>query len=202
MVKKIYIIVIIGMLPFSFRGASAQQVDGKLSDSALYSGNNTQFDDTTKLYILGDYTNRKFSKKSDQRKYENLVRIVKKVYPLAKLAGKRMEEYAAAVDSLRKGQVEDFILEVEDEVQNKYGADLRKLGFREGIVLLKLLDRQTSMTAYTILKELKSGFSAMIWQGVAGLFDYNLKDGFNPYGVQEDQWIEEICLGIDSGKIK
>lgn len=172
------------------------------TDSSLYSGNNTQLNDSTKLYVLDDYSNKKFKKKSDQRKYETLLRIVKKVYPLAKLAGQRMEEYAAAVDSLRKGQVEDFILEVEDEVKNKYGADLRKLGFKEGIVLLKLLDRQTSMTAYTILKELKDGFSAMIWQGVAGLFDYNLKDGFNPYGVQEDQWIEEICLGIDAGKIK
>jgi hypothetical protein len=178
----------------------AQKTD--LPDSVLYSGNNTQINDSTKLYILKDYGNRRFAKKSDQRKYDNLLRIVKKVYPLAKLAGKRMEEYAAAVDSLRPGQVEDFILQVEDEVQNKYGADLRKLGFREGIVLLKLLDRQTSMTAYTILKELKDGFSAMIWQGVAGLFDYNLKDGFNPYGVQEDQWIEEICQGIDAGKIK
>src|SRR5687767_1518206 len=172
------------------------------TDSSLYSGNNTRLNDSTKLYVLDDYTNRKFKKKSDQRKYETLLRIVKKVYPFAKLAGQRMEEYAAAVDSLRPGQVEDFILQVEDEIQNKYGADLRKLGFKEGIVLLKLLDRQTSMTAYTILKELKDGFSAMIWQGVASLFDYNLKDGFNPYGVQEDQWIEEICQGIDAGKIK
>ncbi len=195
-------VVIIIVIIFIIGSISAQQVDGKLSDSVLYSGNNTQVNDTTKLYVLGDYTNRKFSKKSDQRKYENLIRIVKKVYPLAKLAGQRMEEYAGAVDSLRKGQVEDFVLEVEDEIQNKYGADLRKLGFREGIVLLKLLDRQTSFTAYTIIKDLKNGFSAMIWQGVAGLFDYNLKDGFNPYGVQEDQWIEEICQGIDAGKIK
>jgi hypothetical protein len=174
----------------------------RMPDSVLYSGNNTQLNDSVKLYVLKDYNGRKFARKSDQRKYDNLLRIVKKVYPLAKLAGQRMEQYAAAVDTLRKGQVEDFILEVEDEVKNKYGADLKKLGFREGIVLLKLLDRQTSMTAYTILKELKDGFSAVIWQGVAGLFDYNLKDGFNPYGVQEDQWIEEICQGIDAGRIK
>jgi hypothetical protein len=201
MSNKFHIVgLITGIFISVYQCYAQNKVD--LPDSVLYSGNNTQLNDSTKLYILKDYGNRRFSKKSDQRKYDHLLRIVKKVYPLAKLAGKRMEEYAAAVDSLRPGQVEDFILEVEDEVQNKYGADLRKLGFKEGIVLLKLLDRQTSMTAYTILKELKNGFSAMIWQGVAGLFDYNLKDGFNPYGVQEDQWIEEICQGIDSGRIK
>src|SRR5690349_1187547 len=65
------------------------------SDSALYAGDNTLENDTLKLYVLPDFVNRKFTKKSDQRKYDHLVEIVKKVYPLAKLAGVRMEEYAA-----------------------------------------------------------------------------------------------------------
>lgn len=172
-----------------------------IPDSILYSGNNSQINDSTKLLILHDYTNKKFSKKRDQKRYDRLLAIVKKVYPLAKLAGTRMEEYAAAVDTLKRGQVEDFVAAIEDEVQHKYGADLRKLTFKEGIVLLKLLDRQTSKTGYVIIKELKSGFSAMIWQSLASLFDYDLKDEYNPNDVQEDQWIEEICVMIDNGKL-
>lgn len=172
------------------------------NDSSLYSGNNTSLNDSTKLYILPDYNNRKFSKKSDQKKYNHLVEIVKKVYPLAKLAGTRMEEYAAAADTLRRGQVKDLVDQIEDEVKNKYGADLKKLTFKQAVVLLKLLDRQTSKTGYTIIKELKNGFSAMIWQGLASLFDYDLKEEFDPIGIQEDMWIEEICQGIDAGRIK
>ncbi len=181
--------------------AQVKPVSPRITDSAMYSGNNTIVNDSIKLYVLDDYTSRKFKKKSDQKRYDRLLAIVKKVYPLAKLAGQRMEEYAAAVDTLKKGQVDDLVAQIEDEVKNKYGADLKKLTFKEGIVLLKLLDRQTAKTPYVIIKELKSGFSAMIWQSLASLFDYDLKEGFNPYAVQEDQWIEEICLMIDQGKI-
>jgi hypothetical protein len=41
----------------------------------------------------------------------------------------------------------------------------------------------------------------MIWQSLASLFDYDLKDEYNPNDVQEDQWIEEICVMIDNGKL-
>ena len=173
-----------------------------LSDSILSTGNNTMINDSTKLLIMDEYTTKKFSRKSDQKRYNRLLDIVKKVYPLAKLAGKRMEEYAAAVDTLKRGQIDDLVAEIEDEVKTKYGADLRKLTFKEGIVLLKLLDRQTAKTPYRIIKEIKSGFSAMIWQGLASLFDYDLKDEFNPYDVEEDKWIDEICVLIDNGRIK
>lgn len=182
-------------------GVSGQsdKVYSQQGDSSLYYGNNTLVGDSMKMYILNDYTHRKFKKKSKQNKYDRLMRIVKKVYPLAKLAGMRMEEYAAKSQTLRKGEVEDFVAEVEDEIQVKYSADLKKLTFKEGFVLLKLLDRQTSMSAYSIVKELKSGFSAMLWQSIASFFDYDLKEGFNPFGVEEDQWIEEICVMIDRG---
>ena len=110
MLNKIYISGVMAVIFIIGDSVYAQQkVDP--TDSALYQGNNTQLNDSTKLYILKDYGNKRFAKKSDQRKYDNLLRIVKKVYPLAKLAGQRMEEYAAAVDTLRKGQVEDFVLQ-------------------------------------------------------------------------------------------
>lgn len=172
-----------------------------LTDSALSAGNNTMINDSTKLLIMDEYTNKKFNRKRDQNRYYKLLNVVKKVYPLAKLAGKRMEEYAAAVDTLKRGQVDDLVAQIEDEVKTKYGSDLRKLNFKEGVILLKLLDRQTAKTPYRIIKELKSGFSAMIWQTLASLFDYDLKEEFNPYDVEEDMWIDEICVMIDNGKL-
>jgi hypothetical protein len=36
---------------------------------------------------------------------------------------------------------------------------------------------------------------------LASLFDYDLKDEYNPNDVQEDQWIEEICVMIDGGRL-
>lgn len=176
--------------------------DPLLSDSALLAGNNTNINDSTKLLVLNEYTNKKFKNRRTYNRYYNLLEIVKKVYPLAKLAAKRMEEYAGAIDTLKRGQVDDLVAEIEDEIETKYGADLKKLNFKEGVILLKLLDRQTAKTPYVIIKELKSGFSAMIWQSLASLFDYDLKDEFSPNLVEEDMWIEEICVMIDNGTLR
>lgn len=173
----------------------------KLSDSLLSVGNGTMLNDTTMLLVMDDYSKREFNKRGERNRYYRLLNTVKKVYPLAKLAGTRMEEYAAAIDTLRRGQVKDLVAQIEDEIQTKYGHDLRKLTFREGIILLKLLDRQTAHTPYAIIKELKSGFSAMIWQALAGLFDYDLKQEFNPNQIEEDMWIDEICVLIDKGRL-
>jgi hypothetical protein len=194
--------IIYGQTEIKKKFSPRKEIGKGPNDSTLYSGNNTQLNDTTKLYVLPDYNNRKFSSKRLKKKYDHLVEIVKKVYPLAKLAGVRMEEYAAATDTLKRGQVKDLVAQIEEEVKDRFSQDLRKLTFKQGIVLLKLLDRQTSKTGYTIIRELKNGFSAMIFQSLASLFDYDLKDEFAPDVVQEDEWIEEICIGIDSGKIK
>lgn len=179
-----------------------KEISASQSDSALYSGNNTNINDTTKLYILKDYSSRKFSNKRLRNKYEHLIEIVKKVYPIAKLAGIRMEEYAAAADTLKRGQVKDLVAQIEEEVKDRFSQDIRKLTPKQGIILIKLLDRQTDKTGYVIIKELKNGFSAMIFQSLASLFNYDLKDEFDPQGVQEDEWIDEICVGIDEGRIK
>jgi len=198
------ILITLVVILCSMEGISAQfpiQPYGAMSDSALNAGDHTRDSDSIQLIILKSYNFRKFDKKSQQKRYDKLMRIVQKVYPLAKLAGQRMEEYARAEDTLRRGQVKDLVAQIEDEVMNKYGADLKRLTFTEGIILLKLLDRQTQHTPYAIIKELKSGFSAMIWQGVASLFDYDLKQGFDPVNVEEDQWIDEICVMIDNGVI-
>jgi hypothetical protein len=66
---------------------------------------------------------------------------------------------------------------------------------------LKLLDRQTEFTSYELLQEMKGGIQAMFWQGVAGMFDYDLKASFSPADNTEDKLIDEICRMIDSGRL-
>ncbi len=198
-VSHIYRLVIVGCFMFTGIYAQVNPNNPPLQDSLFLAGKDTLRDDSTMVIDLKPF--RKFSNKRDEKRYGRLAEIVKKVYPIAKMAGVRMEEYAAAVDTLRRGQIKDLVAQIEDEVKNKYGADLKKLTFKEGIVLLKLLDRQTAKTPYRIIKELKNGFSAMIWQGLASLFEYDLKKEFSPTEDPEDEWIDEICILIDNGKI-
>jgi hypothetical protein len=52
-----------------------------------------------------------------------------------------------------------------------------------------------------LIKDLKSGFTAFMWQGVAKLFGTNLKDNYDPDANETDDMIEEIVLRIEDGSI-
>ena len=67
----------------------------------------------------------------------------------------------------------------------------------EGVILLKLIDRETSHTAYNIIKDFRSGFTAGFYQMLARLFGNNLKLEYDPDG--EDAMLEQIVLYYKAG---
>ena len=60
----------------------------------------------------------------------------------------------------------------------------------QGAVLLKLIDRETGQSSYSIIKEYKNGIAAGFWQGIAKFFDNDLKSQYDPEG--EDRELEEL----------
>jgi hypothetical protein len=60
--------------------------------------------------------------------------------------------------------------------------------------LIKLIHRETGATAHELIKKLRNGWRAFIYQTTAKLFDINLKTEFNPTDVEEDAMIEGILL--------
>lgn len=145
---------------------------------------------------------RTFNNKGLQRRYDRLVERVKRTYPLAKLAGERMRTYARVDSTGKRRDKKELIGQFEAELRQKYYHQLKRMSFADGRILLKLLDRQTEFTSYELLQEMKGGVQAFFWQGVAGMFDYDLKAEFNPQQVNEDKLIDEICRMMDSGKLK
>jgi hypothetical protein len=77
--------------------------------------------------------------------------------------------------------------------------DLRGLTFSHGLVLLKLVDRETSHTSYELLKEFRGNVSAVFWQSFGRVFGFNLRTRYDPKG--EDALIEEIIQLIEAGMI-
>lgn len=145
---------------------------------------------------------RTFKNKGLQRRYDRLVERVKRTYPLAKLAGERMRTYARVDSTGKRRDKKELIGQFEAELRQKYYHQLKRMSFADGRILLKLLDRQTEFTSYELLQEMKGGVQAFFWQGVAGMFDYDLKAEFNPQQVNEDKLIDEICRMMDSGRLK
>jgi hypothetical protein len=161
-------------------------------------------DTVSKVIVLPEFEVlelRVFPKKRLQRKYDRLVERVRRTYPLAKVAGERMKTYARVDATGRRRDKKELIQQFEQELREKYFSQLKRMSFADGRILLKLLDRQTEFTSYELLQEMKGGIQAMFWQGVAGMFDYDLKASFSPADNTEDKLIDEICRMIDSGRL-
>lgn len=134
------------------------------------------------------------------RKLTKLMKNVKIAYPYAKLAGIKLAEYEdilvqAPDDKARK----KIMKQVEDELNEEYGNELRELTVSQGKILLKLVDRETGQSSYDLVAELRGEFRALFYQAFARIFGMNMKLRYDPEG--EDREIEYIVRLIESGQL-
>jgi hypothetical protein len=133
-------------------------------------------------------------------RYDRLVYNVRIVYPYARLAAAKLNEYRKKLDSLpndRSRRV--FIRHAQKELEAQFGDQIKAMSFTQGKILIKLIYRETGNSTFDIVKELRGGFNAFIWQTMAKLFGYDLETPYDPKG--DDQAIERIIQMIDSGQI-
>lgn len=125
------------------------------------------------------------------RRYSRLEKRVLKVWPYAAFAGLAMDSLEAELKGVASQKERKNIIELREEaLKSRFEGELRRLTIREGIILIRLIDRQAEQTTYGVVKELKGRLSAFMWQGLARLFGHDLKSEYDPTG--EDAPIEHI----------
>ena len=141
-------------------------------------------------------------KSGDWRRYYRLVYNFNKVYPYA-LVGRRMMaqvDSTIAADVTKRSQRTRYINDVEKELFRIFEKDIWNMTISQGLVLMRLVDRECGMSAYSIIKSYESGFAANFWQLVARIFSQDLKTKYNPSTNEDDARIEELCKIWDSGR--
>jgi hypothetical protein len=134
------------------------------------------------------------------RQFNELEFKVKKVYPIAKLAAIKVEEYNRVYLSFKsERERKNYVKKIEKDLFAEYENEIRSMTISQGRILIKLIDRETGKSSFQIIKEFKGGFSAFIWQSVARIFGHNLKSEYD--AVNEDRMIEYIVWEINEGII-
>jgi hypothetical protein len=134
-------------------------------------------------------------------RYDKLQKKVIKTYPYAKAASDVMRTYEALCVQITDPKQQEALLDkAEKQLMAQFEKDLRNMTVSEGVILVKLIDRQTGETGYELLRQLKGKFSAFMWQSIARVFGQNLKDDYD--GSGEDVWIENIVALIEDGTIQ
>lgn len=138
-----------------------------------------------------------YHRKRDLREYQRMIRAVKKVYPLALEAARRMEDVDVDLSELRRRDKKQYTSAMEEALKKEITPMLLKMTRYEGKILLKLIDRETDYTVYNIIKDYRSGFTAGFYQMLAKMFGNNLKLQYDPDG--EDEMLEQIVLYYKAG---
>jgi hypothetical protein len=161
----------------------------------------TIFNDTIQLEEIVIY---KGNIDIESRKQFELLRSrVYKTYPYAKMASERLTALNRGMKSLKTNkEKKKYFKIVEDYLTNEFEASLKKLSRKQGQILIKLIHRQTGVTTYELVKNLKSGWTAFWSNTTARMFDLNLKTQYSPYEVNEDYLIETILVrAFESGRL-
>ncbi|HSH51466.1 MAG TPA: DUF4294 domain-containing protein, partial [Bacteroidales bacterium] len=159
--------------------------------------------DTIPNVLIGEviiFPEKKFKNRYQAWRYRKLVRDLKKVYPYAKLAKKKLDQMEKEFLELEtEKERKRYVKTIEKQLMDEFGNELKKLTITQGRLLLKLIDRETGSTSYFLLQELRGNFSAFFWQAIARLFGSDLKSEYDPQG--EDRMIERIVLLIEHNQI-
>ncbi|OIQ38606.1 MAG: hypothetical protein BM563_06105 [Bacteroidetes bacterium MedPE-SWsnd-G1] len=135
----------------------------------------------------------KFQNDYDKRYYYWFRKKTIKAYPFAKLAAERLttlNERLDNIDSKRKKKL--YTKRVQKYMEEEFTEQLKKLTRTEGRILIKLIHRQTGVTTFDLIKEIRSGWKAFWYHKTASLFKLSLKLEYNPELIDEDFMIEDI----------
>lgn len=162
-------------------------------DSIISSTDTIRFKIELEEIVLTD--NGAYTLSEEQKRLAILKRRVYKTYPYAKLASEKLVAMNLMMSKLKtEKEKKKYFKIVEKYLTEEFEAKLKKLSRKDGQILVKLINRQTGVTTFDLIKDLKSGWKAFWSNTTAKLFDINLKTSYQPYDVLEDFNIESILL--------
>lgn len=160
--------------------------------------------DTVPMYTLREvtiYASGMLLTPKEIKQNAKLIRNVRLMLPYAQEGRRRLDALEVEIASLPKRERKAAIKQAEKQLMADYKGEISNYTFSQGLVLIKLIDRETSRTAYNIVGELRGSLRAGLYQALAKLFGYNLKDTFDPKHNKKDDLIDRICISIERGQI-
>lgn len=135
----------------------------------------------------------RFSSMNDLKAYLILRNRTLRVYPYAKLAADRLDSLTLRMERIdNKRKRNQYLKRIEKFIYDEFEEELKKLSRSQGRILIKLVHRQTGATTHELVKELRNGWRAFLYQTTASLFDLTLKAKYQPEINYEDFLIEDI----------
>lgn len=137
-----------------------------------------------KLAEVDITSERKWENDTARYRYNQMKHYVKIVMPYVIAGTKLFNELDAKINdpNVSKRERKAFVNTKEDELRTQFENEVNKLNETQGVLLVKLIARQTGVNIYSMLDEFKNPFTAMKWQAWARLHGFNLNKQYEPNG--------------------
>jgi hypothetical protein len=134
-----------------------------------------------------------FTSAEARKKYYQLKRKVIKVYPYAVMAGNKLDSLNMKLDGLNNNrQRNKAIKEYQDFLEKRFEPELRKLTRSEGQVLAKLIQRETGMTVFHLIRQYRNTLTAWTWAATGAWYDISIREKYDPATNEDDRLVEAI----------
>ncbi|MGN6476904.1 MAG: DUF4294 domain-containing protein [Flavipsychrobacter sp.] len=157
-----------------------------------------QNEDTLIVYKLPQVnvnSTRNWSNDTVRYRYNQMKYYVTNILPYLDAADKVMAELDKQErdPSVSKRQRKNYLDEQEQIIHQRFDAEISKLNETQGVLLIKLIARQSATNIYGKLSEYKSTLYALRWQAWAKLHGFNLNRRYDP---DDEPMLEHIMVSL------
>jgi hypothetical protein len=123
---------------------------------------------------------RTFANAEDQKRYRRYRRYALKVYPYAVEAIKIFREMEDITNDMKRKDRKKHIRRLHKELKKEFADPLKKLTKTQGMILMKMIEKELDKSMHRLIRELRGGLNATYWSTAAGMFGHKLRKGYEP----------------------
>jgi hypothetical protein len=137
---------------------------------------------------------RAFDNDDDYRRYRRYRQYAVKVYPYAAQAIRIFRETEYATNNLSNRESKQYIRRLQRELKDEFADPLKNLSKTQGMILIKMIERETGSPMFDLIKNLRGGVTASYWNTMGKLFGHSIRDG---YIDGEDKILDAVLDDFD-----
>jgi hypothetical protein len=137
---------------------------------------------------------RAFDNDDDYRRYRRYRQYAVKVYPYAAQAVRIFRETEYATNNLSNRESKQYIRRLQRELKDEFADPLKNLSKTQGLILIKMIERETEKPMFDLIKNLRGGITASYWNTMGKLFGHSIRDG---YIDGEDKILDAVLDDFD-----
>ena len=161
-----------------------------------------QTGDTIAVVQLKDvycFTKKHFRDKKHEKEFLRMVYDVKKTLPIAKDARRLMTQAYFDMERMTEAEQKVYFKRLEKELFDQCKPHLKRLNYRQGKLLVRLVDRECDKQTYYLIREFLGKRRAFFWNMFGKFFGVSLKAQWEPEG--KDKELEDVCIQVEQGLI-